>query len=136
MNQVIDASTLLTLVKKQPKQAATILKETTTIPLIIYEIGNALKTMTTHLKQITPEEAEATLRNIHKALELVKITNLENSKTSTMILRNSIKYNITYYDSAYLTAAITQEATLVTEDKKLAKAAKKARLPTKTSQDM
>ena len=37
------------------------------------------------------------------------------------ILRNSVKYNISGYDSAYITLAIAHDLPLITMDKKLAK---------------
>ena len=37
------------------------------------------------------------------------------------VLRNSVKYNISGYDSAYITLAIAHNLPLITMDKKLAK---------------
>jgi len=127
---VIDASSLLLLIKMIGDQATETLKTSSTIPLIYYEVGNALRTSAHILHHITPEEAEETLGNIHTGLELMKLIRQENTQDSKLILRNSLTHNLTYYDSAYLTAADKHRATLVTEDKRLAEAAKKANIPT------
>ena len=50
---IIDASSLLTLIKKRSDQSSDTLKQCITIPLIYYEIGNALRTSAISLKQIT-----------------------------------------------------------------------------------
>lgn len=136
MKQVLDASSLLTLIETHGTKATKHLANSITIPLIYYEIGNALKTSATHLEYITPQEAQETLRNLHKALELVEITHMENIQDSDMILENSIEYGLTYYDSAYLTAAQKQMANMVTEDKRLARAAMKAGIMTQTISDL
>lgn len=128
MSQVIDASSLLILIKKQADQASDTLKQSITIPLVYYEIGNALRTSAINLKQITAEEAESTLKNLHKALQMVTKTPQDNIQDSTQILQNSITYNLSYYDSAYLTATQKHDTTLVTEDKKLQKATKAANI--------
>ena len=44
---------------------------------------------------------------------------------------NAFQYNLTYYDSAYLTAARESKLTLITEDEQLAKAARRANVPTR-----
>lgn len=136
MSQVIDASSLLTLIKKQADQASDTLKHSITIPLIYYEIGNALRTSAISLKQITVEEAESTLKNLHKALPLVTITLQDNIQDSTQILQNSFTYNLSYYDSAYLTAAVKHNMALITEDNKLQKAAKAANITTKKTDEL
>jgi predicted nucleic acid-binding protein len=136
MKQVLDASSLLTLIETHGTKAAKHLANSITIPLIYYEIGNALKTSATHLKHITPTEAKTTLKNLHKALELVEITHMENNQDSELILENSLEYGLTYYDSAYLTAAQKQSATLVTEDKRLANAATMAGIKTQQASSL
>ena len=127
---VVDASSLLMLIKKHGDQATETLKTSSTIPLVYYEIGNALRTSAHIHHHITPEEAQETLDNIHTGLELMTLIRQENTQDSRHILRNSLTHNLTYYDSAYLTAADKHRATLVTEDKRLAEAAKKANIPT------
>jgi len=127
---VVDASSLLLLIRNYGDQATETLKTSSTIPLVYYEIGNALRTSAHILHHITPEEAEETLDNIHTGLELMTLIRQENKEDSKQVLRNSLTHNLTYYDSAYLTAADKHRATLVTEDKRLADAARKADIPT------
>ena len=128
--QIIDASSLLLLIRNYGDQAAEALKTSSSIPLIYYEVGNALRTSASILHHITPEEAEETLGNIHTGLELMTLIRQENTEDSIHILQNSLTHNLTYYDSAYLTAADKHKVALVTEDKRLAEAAKKANIPT------
>ena len=130
MSHVIDASSLLTLVKKEADKAFDALKKCITVPLIYYEVGNALRTSAVNLKHIEPEEAESALENLHKALRLVKITPQDSVQDCIQILQNSINYNLSYYDSAYLTAAIKHKVALVTEDKRLQKAARSVKIQT------
>lgn len=130
MAQIIDASSLLLLIRNYGDQAAETLKTSSSIPLIYYEIGNALRTSASILHHITPEQAEETLGNIQTGLELMTLIRQEDTEDSKHILRNSLTHNLTYHDSAYLTAADKHRATLVTEDKQLAEAAKKANIPT------
>jgi predicted nucleic acid-binding protein len=130
MTYLFDASSLLLLIKQQGPKAADTLKNSATVPLIYYEIGNTLRTSAAVHKHITAEEAQATLKNIHQALALTKEITQNTHEESRLILQNSLKHNITYYDSAYLTAAQTNNHTLVTEDRQLTKAAQKANTPT------
>ena len=46
------------------------------------------------------------------------------------------KFNITFYDSAYLAEADKSKSTLVTDDKKLATVAQKAGVRTLTSKEL
>ena len=130
MSHVIDASRLLTLVKKEADKAFDVLSKCVTVPLIYYEVGNALRTSAVNLKHIEPKEAEFALENLHKAIQLVKITPQDSVQEGVQILQNSFTYNISYYDSAYLTAAIKHNIALVTEDKRLQKAASSAKIQT------
>ena len=45
-------------------------------------------------------------------------------------MENAFRYNLTYYDAAYLTAAQQHKLALVTEDKQLEKAAHNANITT------
>jgi predicted nucleic acid-binding protein len=102
-NPVIDASSFLVLVKDLGSGALEALKECCTIPLLSYEVGNALRTSAVITQQITIEEAGKTLENIHKGLSLTRIV----PQDSQRILTNSTQYGLTYYDAVYLTAEKT-----------------------------
>lgn len=136
MTYLFDASSLLLLIKQQGPYAAETLRNSATIPLAYYEIGNTLRTSATIHKHITPEEAKRTLKNIHQGLALMKKITQNTHQESRLILHNSLEHNITYYDSAYLTAAQTNNHTLVTEDRQLTKAAQKANTPTTQTDDL
>ncbi|MFP3952487.1 MAG: type II toxin-antitoxin system VapC family toxin [Candidatus Bathyarchaeia archaeon] len=123
--RVIDASSLLLLIKGHGGKALETLKASSTIPLINYEIGNAIRTSTAINNHINPAEAEITLEKIHTGLELMEIQRQETLKDSKKILETSLNYNLTYYGSAYLTAADDAGAILVTDDEHLADAARK-----------
>jgi len=60
----------------------------------------------------------------------------ENAETLISIMDNAFQYNLTYYDSAYLTAADDQKLALITEDKKLEKAASNANIHTYNIEEM
>ena len=51
-------------------------------------------------------------------------------------LDKACKFNLTYYDSAYVAEALSSKKILVTDDKKLAKAAENAGVKTLTSRDL
>jgi predicted nucleic acid-binding protein len=126
MKLVIDASSLLVLVKNLGSEALEALKECCTIPLLSYEVGNAIRTSAVITQQISIEEAGKTLENIHKGLGLTRVVPQDSLQDSQKILGNSIQYGLTYYDAAYLTAAENLGATIVTEDRRLSEAARKA----------
>ncbi|MGD2200630.1 MAG: type II toxin-antitoxin system VapC family toxin [Candidatus Bathyarchaeota archaeon] len=128
--QILDASTLLLLIKRYGEKAFEILKASTSIPLIYYEIGNAIRTGAAIHQLMTPLEAEKTLEKIHTGIELMTLQRQENVQDSKQILENSLDHNLTYYDSAYLTAAEKEKAALITDDKRLTEAAKNANITT------
>jgi predicted nucleic acid-binding protein len=88
------------------------------------------------LKHISQEEAEKLLRAMYAILQAMDVVGLENEDEGTIILDKACKFNITYYDSAYVAEACKSKKTLVTDDKKLAKAAENAGIKTLTSRDL
>ena len=92
--------------------------------LAIYEACNGLWKLATLLKTITLEDAadvaailhELTARNLIKTLSFANI-----DLSQTLGIAQEAK--ITFYDASYIEAAKNISATLVTEDKKLRKAA-------------
>lgn len=124
--KVIDASSLLLFIKHRGGKAFKTLKRSSTIPLIYYEIGNAIRTSAAIHHHLNPTDAKRMLEEIHKGLKLMKLQRQETLKELEEILETSLKSNLTFYDSAYLIAAKSSGAALVTDDTKLAEAAKKA----------
>ncbi len=95
-----------------------------------YELGNAVWKDLHIFKKITKEEADLLLTLFHKALLRIKIEPQLTVSERLEVLRNADTQGITYYDSNYLTSAIRLEATLITEDKSLRRAARECGVPT------
>jgi predicted nucleic acid-binding protein len=88
-----------------------------------YELGNAVWKDLHIFKRLSKEEAELLLTTFHKTLSRIKIDPQSELTERIEVLRNSDNLGISYIDSSYLTSAIRFEATLVTEDKGLRRAA-------------
>ena len=69
----------------------------------------------------------------HKALLRIRIEPQLDVSERLEVLRNAGRYGISYYDSSYLTSAIRLEATLVTEDMILRRAARECGVPTSSA---
>jgi predicted nucleic acid-binding protein len=95
-----------------------------------YELGNAVWKDLHLFKKLTLAEAELLLTVFHKALLRIRIMHMPDVSERLEVLRNADLQGISYYDSCYLTSAIKLEATLVTEDKSLRKAARDRGVPT------
>jgi predicted nucleic acid-binding protein len=130
---LFDASSILTLVRELGEKAPDALLEGSTISLAYYELGNALWRECFLLKRISKEEAEKLLRAMFAIVQAMDVALIENDDQASDILKKACDLNITYYDSAYVVQACKTEKTLVTEDKKLAKAAEKSSIKTLTS---
>jgi predicted nucleic acid-binding protein len=119
-----DANAIYRLIRETPQNAITKLSEGSTIQLVYYELGNALWRESTLLKRISPQEAKETLNFMYTVLQGMQVASLD-SESGTLVLELAGELNLTFYDSAYLTEAKKSGKILVTEDKKLAKAAEK-----------
>lgn len=119
---LFDANAIYRLVREIPDDALVILSEGSTIYLAYYELGNALWRESFLLKRISKEEAELSLRFMYDVLKKMHIASLD-STPGTSVLDSACKFNLTFYDSAYLTEAKRSDKTLVTDDKKLVRAA-------------
>jgi predicted nucleic acid-binding protein len=119
---LFDANAIYQLIRDLPDDAPDKLMNDSTIPLAYYELGNALWRECFLLRRISREEAEKSLSFMYAILERMQIITLDN-KAGSAVLETACKLNLTFYDSAYLTEAKTSDKILVTEDKKLAKAA-------------
>ena len=130
---LFDASSILTLVRELRGDAPDKLVEGSTVSLAYYELGNALWRECLLLKRISWEEAESLLRTMYAILQSMDVVPLEKEDEGNAVLNTACRFNITFYDSAYLTEACKSKKTLVTDDKKLAKAAENAGVKTLTS---
>ena len=101
-----------------------------------YELGNAVWKDLHIFKKLSGEEAELLLTMFHKVLLIIRIEPLLDVSERLEVLHNADTHGISYYDSSYLTSAIRLEATLVTEDKSLRKAAGECGVPTLCAADL
>ena len=130
---LFDASSIFTLVRELRGEAPDKLLEGSTISLAYYELGNALWRECFLVKRISREEAEKLLRAMFAILQAMDVISLDNDDEGSVVLDKACEYNITFYDSAYVAEAHKSKKVLVTDDKKLAKAAEKAGVQTLTS---
>jgi predicted nucleic acid-binding protein len=93
-----------------------------TINLAYYELGNAVWKQVNIHKKITTNEAEKVLDSLMEAFKRLKKPKNEDALET---LKIAIKENLTYYDASYIRTAIKNAFTLVTDDDKLLKTAKK-----------
>jgi predicted nucleic acid-binding protein len=119
---LFDANAIFRLIREFPDDALVKLSEGSTIHLAYYELGNALWRESFLLKRISKEEAEMSLRFMFVVLEKMYIASLD-STTGSSVLDLACKFNLAFYDSAYLTEAKRSDKTLVTNDRKLVRAA-------------
>lgn len=86
--------------------------------LAFYEIGNAVWKQVNIRKTITITEANIVLDAL---TEVMKILKKPKAEDAVAISKIATKENLTYYDAAYIQAAIQNSLTLVTDDEKLRK---------------
>ena len=122
---VVDASGLLILLYDFGERAVDFLQECTTSSLIYYEIGNAIWKECFLVGRFSSSEAFRLLSLAFKILNIMHIVHI-NEELGTIALKLAGKLKITYYDAVYLAIAQNLNSVLVTEDKKLAKAAEGA----------
>jgi predicted nucleic acid-binding protein len=132
---LFDANAIYRLIREVPEDALDKLSVGSTINLAYYELGNALWKECFLLKRISNEEAEMFLRFIYDILEKMQVFLLDSKKGSS-VLEAACELNLTYYGSSYLTEAKKINKTLVTDDKKLAKAAENFGVITLSSIDV
>ena len=130
---LFDASSIYRLVRELQDDAPDELLEGSTISLSYYELGNAVWRECSLLKRISKEEAENLIVSFFAILQAMKVTTLDKETEGNEALETAFEFNLTFYDSAYLTEAKKSEKILVTDDKKLAKAAENAGVKTLTS---
>jgi predicted nucleic acid-binding protein len=119
MKNLLDASALMTLVKKADAQTtAACTRNSVILDLTFYEVGNAIwkeSTLTNLLKADEAERLEIVAHRILAKLEKLTIQSADLSK----ILKIAKLEKTTFYDSSYIYYAKENKLTLVTEDKAL-----------------
>ncbi|MHA1713658.1 MAG: type II toxin-antitoxin system VapC family toxin [Candidatus Ranarchaeia archaeon] len=93
-----------------------------TLGLTYYEIGNVMWKQVHLNKTFSLEEGEKVLKALSSVLQGMRVIQ-DNRAIET--LRLAIRYNLTFYDAAFLDAAIMYNFSLVTDDKKLGRIAEK-----------
>jgi len=127
-----DSNSIYKLIRETPDKALDKLTEGSTVYLAYYELGNALWRECLLLKRISVEEAKKSLTLIYAMLERMEVATL-NQEKGNEILDAAHKFNLTFYDSAYLVEANRNNQILATDDNKLAKAAKELNIETTSS---
>jgi predicted nucleic acid-binding protein len=133
---LFDASSIFALVREFRGKALDTLLEGSTISLARYELGNALWRECFLLKRIRQDEAERLLRTMFAILHAMNVKILEDEDEGSTVLNQAGTLNVTYYDAAYVSEASKSNKVLVTDDRKLAKAAEKTGLKTLTSRTL
>ena len=119
---LFDSNAIYKLIRETPDKALDKLIEGTTIDLAYYELGNALWRESLLLKRISKKEAEKSLELMYLMLSRMKVVKVNNEKGAE-ILEAACKFNLTFYDSAYLVEAKRNSRILVSDDRRLVKAA-------------
>jgi predicted nucleic acid-binding protein len=120
--RLLDASSILLLIKTRSRVFRNTPKNFIVLPLTIFEIGNALRTEAYLRKITTPEKAEALLYRISRIVNEMTAQKLE-ADDPMKILNPAGRCGLSFYDAAYLNAAVNGGYTLITEDTKLAREA-------------
>ena len=129
---LFDSNIIYKLIRELPQDAVEKLVKGATIYLAYYELGNALWRECLLLKRISLQEAKKSLDLIYSILECMQVASLDN-ETGSEVLDTAYKFNLTFYDTAYLVEAKKSGMILVTDDIKLAKAAKNLGINTLSS---
>ena len=132
---LFDSNVIYKLIRELPQDAVEKLVKGTTIYLAYYELGNALWRECLLLKRISIEEAKKSLNLMYSILERMQIASLDNA-TGSEVLDTAYKFNLTFYDSAYLIEAKKSDKILVSDDIKLSKAAENLGIKTLSSKTL
>ncbi len=115
---LFDSSAIINLCNRE--KASKLFNEWT-LDLTIYELGSATWKLT-RIRKIKPEEAFTVLEALTGIYGKMRKTKIKNHEKT---LKIALKENLTFYDAAYISVAIENNLTLITDDEKLYKAARK-----------
>lgn len=121
--RLYDASSIFEIIREHRGGAPDLLHGGSTIPLVYYEIGNAIWKLCTKLKRMEPDEAKRLLETIFSIILRMDTIGQEDAAVGVEILETAIERSLTYYDAAYLVEAKRSGRVLVTDDDELARAA-------------
>jgi predicted nucleic acid-binding protein len=86
-----------------------------TVDLALYELGNVIRKEVVR-KQISQDEGITLLEFVSRIISLMEILKIG---LSNEVLKLAVESNLSYYDASYLSASISLNEILVTEDEKL-----------------
>ena len=120
------ASSIQTALRKLRGDAAPILNGQTVLDLTLYELGNIVWEEN-RASGGEPGEAAEKMKAIVRLISIMDIWRIDPGEMAA-IAENASRHGLTFYDSAYLTAALKGGTSLVTEDTDILRAADKAGL--------
>ncbi|MGB9717833.1 MAG: type II toxin-antitoxin system VapC family toxin [Thermoproteota archaeon] len=106
MKIIVDANKLISC----------LLKDSLTLSLAKYEVGNPLWKEALLQKRISIQEAFETMLLLNKVLKIMGTVNPSNDG---MVLKLACELKATFYDASYIAASIENNSRLVTDDEKL-----------------
>ncbi len=112
MSFLYDANAFLDLVRRKKLIANQYI-----LDLTIYEVSNAIWKEVVLFKNLTRDEAIEFMNNILNILQKMNIIRIKEDLDKIMSI--AIEEELTFYDAAYLYAAMKNKLTLVTNDEKL-----------------
>jgi predicted nucleic acid-binding protein len=123
---LLDANSLLLLARSTDEETKLkAIMSSRTLTLAFYEIGNAIWKESKLLKTLDKEEADRLAHAVSIIFSRIEIVQITRQEELEGILEIARKEKRTFYDCAYIFAAKSENLTLVTEDEKLSKIAKK-----------
>lgn len=131
MKRLYDTSALLNILLTKGSKSIPVLSDQAILDLTTYEIGNSIWKITYLQKKITKTEACTLLDTCLKVRANMKILDIKDIEENVKEL--SVSIGQSFYDSAYLVLAMKYHLELVTDDKKLQKAALGCKIKISTS---
>jgi predicted nucleic acid-binding protein len=119
--RLFDASAFLNLVLNEGSKALSVLSGQAVLDLTTYELGNSIWKLLYLQKKITKAEACSLLDSCLKVISGMKVLYIKGLEEDVKELSSGMGQS--FYDSAYLVVAKNHDLELVTDDKKLLKAA-------------
>jgi len=134
--RLFDASAFMMLTKRSPEDAPKLLRGEYLLDLTVYELGNAIWKINKLFKNGDREAAIEAIEQVHHLTSQMTRYDARDRRVLASIMGDAFQHNLTFYDSVYLTIASKLNLTLVTEDKKLAQAAKEADIPVNSTETL
>lgn len=135
MSFLFDTNSLILLIRSAKEDEKTrLIAAGKMLYLTFYEIGNAVWTESELIKSLNEEDLRTLVSTFTRLLTLIETLPLSYNDFPD-ILAIARKERLTFYDSSYVHSAKRYDLTLITDDRKLSKIAKKY-VPTKSVHDL